>query len=188
MRHYFGYDNTGAIKSIEIITFGFTDEHRFTDPDCDHPVVAPIQARRADIGVNSFIAYDCPCLPEKRVCNCPHQKFSQSFVDNGSLVDRYTYDILLDDSPVNDGDTIINPPGTQLVLKLSNSNAPDSTQVNLQDAAAVAALSENTSLTISGGESGTLNIYTPAQGMTACVVIYSDKMVVKKIYLKGFAV
>lgn len=87
MRTWFGYDETGVLRSVEVKGRGGWP------PDFDFRTAAEknivdLRNERAKQGITSFIPYDCPCLPSVSSCACHNAAYGGSYVENGQLVPK----------------------------------------------------------------------------------------------------
>jgi len=195
MRHYFGYDINGHLKTIEMYgPSGWPLDQRMDDANCEHKGVTSLRASRVTTAPNvvGWVLYDCPCSPNSscRDCKCINTKFATSFVDAGTkaLVDKPLRTILVDNQPVDNEAVITRDPGATVVFKVSSPTMPDGEKaLCIQRGSVDIALEDEWYLTFTNGMSEAKTLIAPAQGTRGVVHIGGGKVRPLAFFLRGFA-
>jgi hypothetical protein len=207
MRHFFGYDADGRLRSIE--TYG---PRGWPICDCDacesselngmlnSACVAPrcVSLResrdRGPVDYEGFILYDCPCdaaVDLLRDCTCISDFGGTHYVDVSAqtFVPKPSLTVKLDDETIVDRQVVSREPGAVAVLKLLVPGIPDGTVALLFQKGQIDIYpDDDISVTFSGGESTTLNLVAPAPGTKGTLVIDTGKYIRGiSFQLRGFA-
>ena len=165
MRHYFGYRVDGSLGSIHTFHGGWTDDRDVCDPNCTDVSVQGIRERMMAKDTVGFICYECPCPSEDGSGDCCTVKHRESFAKDGVLVARaLTTKIQLDGVDIADNARIARAPNTKLQFKVVAPDVPDGQKAGVFIAGSVLNLSNQHELTVTGGETETIELTAPAQG------------------------
>lgn len=87
MRTWFGYDNEGVLRSVEVKgRGGWPPDFDFRTTTAEN--IAALRNKRAEIGITGFVPFDCPCLPSELTCNCHNAAYANCYVVEGQLVTK----------------------------------------------------------------------------------------------------
>ena len=91
MRHYFGYDIDGNLRSLETYgPVGWPAEFCMEDPECLADSVTSLRESRLKNApeIINWVVFDCPCDPGQgdllKNCTCVNIKFAESYVDTAA--------------------------------------------------------------------------------------------------------
>jgi len=191
MRHFLSVDASGAIIGMATRGGGFTDDHNLDDPSCMHPEALNHRKLSArDPRFDRFVEYVCPCTSEELncTCECPRDRASDHYADGSALVAKPALTVLIDGASVGDpiGSTPHSrPTGSAVSLKLL-ADVPDGHQVIVRTSRSAAIIREETMLTFSGGETGSLELKAPANGVTGLVAGASKYVRPFKVMVQGW--
>ena len=196
MRHYFGYDINGALRSIENYgPAGWPANFRMDDPDCTADVVTSLRERRASKNpeIIGWVLFDCQCDASQGAiiadCKCCNSKFSTSYVDvqTKTLKTKPLRTVYIDSDVVNNGDIVTRAPGTVVTLKVAAS-LPDGEIVHcVQTGQVDLTLDDEWDLTFTNGVTDTKSLTAPAQGSRGAVAISGPRIRPMSFFLRGFA-
>ncbi len=197
MRHYFGYDVNGTLRSLESYgPAGWPAEKCMEDPTCLEAAVTSLRASRAKSApdVIDWVLYDCTCDAGQgallRDCICFNTKFNESYVDTQTkaMVPKPIQTVLIDDVAVVNGEVITRDPGTVLTLKIVSVGMLDGEKVLCTQTGVIdLTLDDQWELTISGGETETKTLVVPAQGSKGSVAINGKRIRSMMFCVRGFA-
>lgn len=197
MRHYFGYDNDGNLRSYEAYgPVGWPHNHCLEDPNCEATSVTSLRETRASDSpyIIDWVLFDCPCDPAQgailRDCPCIPGKFSSSYVDTAtrSIKSKPARTVYVDGVLIQDGETVTRTPGAQVLFKVVASGLPDGSIVNCAQRGQVdVAIDPQWDMTIVGGTTEEKALVAPSQGTKGLVFIGGAKIRPFSFYLRGFA-
>jgi len=175
MRHFFYVSPDGELLGSSTCGGGYSDDHDLTDPGCAHPTVIGILKHAATLSsFDRFVEYMCACPGTETECSCPFDRLLDTYADGMTLVAKPDLQVILDGVAYDPtpGGPINRSPGTLVTFKLVAA-LPDGHQVVVHPKGAASIAPDSVSLTFTGGESETINLVTPALGMSGRVVGYS---------------
>lgn len=197
MRHYFGYDIDGNLRSVEAYgPAGWPATHCLEDGSCEQPAVTSLWESRADDtpAIVNWVVYDCPCDPAAgallRDCVCFNAKFAESYVDpqTKTLKTKPTRQIYVDGEVIESGSIITRAPGTTITFKLVSANMPDDEVVRcIQRGTVDIAENDEWELVFQGGETPEGTLIAPAQGTRGSIVFTGKLLRPANFFLRGFA-
>lgn len=147
MRIWFGYDDSGTLRSMELRHMGWKPEVDFNASVCP-PGIDELKAQRAAVhGINHWIVHECGCPSTAPNCVCHNTVMHGFFVENGLLVPKSVAVLKVNDAAVEVGATI--PIGVSVSLSVE-SNVPDGSKIVV---AVTRALQQETAeLTVTDGK------------------------------------
>lgn len=196
MRHYFGYDVEGRLRSVE--TFGpagWPATYCMEDPNCEAPSVTSLRERRAtnEPHIINWVVFDCPCNPANgdllRDCVCFNSKFAESYVNTatGLLTPKPPMNVYVDDVLIAHDDIVTRAPGTEVSFKLVAPFMPDQEEaIVYQQGGVDIALEDEWTLTFVGGETPPSTLIAPAQGTRGVVFLAGKLIRPMRFYVRGF--
>lgn len=197
MRHYFGYDIDGVLRSMETYgPTGWPSDACMADPDCAAEAALSLRASRSNKNpeIIGWVLFDCCCDPSQgcclRDCHCIGDKFAESYVDvsTKTIKAKPMRTVYVDDVVVKSRDTITKSPGTVVTLKIVSANMPDGEKVKcVQKGVIDLALEDEWELTFTGGETDTKTLTAPSQGTKGGVHLHGRYMRPHHFLLRGFA-
>lgn len=197
MRHYFGYDINGRLRSVEVYgPIGWPADKCMADPSCVAEAVTSLREQRSGDApeIINWVLYDCSCDPGQghllRDCKCFNTQFAEHTVDvqNKVMVPKPLRTVYIDDVVVGNRDIVTRAPGTAVVLKIVSAGMPDGEKALCTQGGAVdLTLDDAWELTFSNGETDTKTLVAPSQGTKGGVGIGGKLMRPLIFYLRGFA-
>jgi len=196
VRHYFGYDTNGVLRSVEVYgPAGWPSSHCVEDPDCQEDAVTSLREGRANNApdVIDWVLFDCSCDPAQgallKDCVCYNAEFAESYVNTQTktLVKKPLRTVQLDNKTISNNETITHPPGTKVVLKIISTGMPDGETAHCTQKGAVdLTLDDEWDLTFEGGVTDAKTLTAPAQGTKGVVAISGKMMRPITFCLRGF--
>ena len=178
MRHWFFYDANGEIKGHSVSYVGYDVGG---DPNDAGTTCAQCQNDRqhnlVEPGNVGAVAYDCPNpevavgLPNPDPCDPDCFIRAQTYyVTGGTLTAKPTVQMVIDGAAGVDIDplnayTVQKTPGATVTFKLTGASVPDTHQVTLKMGGTGVLSPSDIVLTFSGGETNTVNLTAPSQGI-----------------------
>jgi len=197
VRHYFGYDDNGELKAIEIYgPTGWPSDQCMADPNCRHKGVTSLRESRAKTApsVIGWVLYDCPCDADSghlvTNCVCFNKKFAESYVDTQMklLISKPLRTVLIDNVPISHGEIVTRNPGTSVVLKIAAIGVPNGEKAHCTQKGIVdLTLDDEWDLLFENNLSETKTLITPAQGSKGAVHIGGKLLRPMTFCLRGFA-
>lgn len=188
MRHFFGYRADGSLGSIHTFHRGWTADRNVCDPNCTDVTVQKLRARMLAKGISGFICYECDCPPDVGSCDCVGVAHQTSFAKDGALAAKpLTTQIKIDGSFVDHKERVPRAPGTKVTLQVITPDVDDGQKVGVFIHGAVLSLSDQHELTVTGGQTETLELTAPAQGAAGTVTIGGIQIRTLMFDLLGFA-
>ena len=198
MRHYFGYDIDGGLRSYESYgPAGWPTNACLADPACVAKSVTSLRESRTGTApdIINWVLFDCPCDPGQgallKDCKCASNRFGESYVDvsTKTLRPKPTRTVMIDGNPVDLNSTITKNPGETVVLKVVSAGMPDGAKIHCaQKGMADIALEPEWDLLVSNGESDTKVLTAPAQGTKGVVIMSGRLFRGFSFQLRGFAI
>tara|TARA_Y100001980_G_C14421334_1_gene212265 strand:+ start:121 stop:723 length:603 start_codon:yes stop_codon:yes gene_type:complete len=200
MRHWFFYDANGQIKGQSTSYIGYAPGGDPNDPDTtcsqclndrQHNLVGP-----GNVGA---VSYDCPHptqavgFPTPDPCNPNCFVTSQThYVTGGVLTEKPTVQMVIDDGSPVDIDPlnlhqITRAPSTNVTFKLVGASVPDAHEITLFMDGNAKVSPTDLVLTFSGGETNTVNLTAPTQGVEGGFYWTSQYVVGSGLLILGFA-
>lgn len=197
MRHYFGYDINGNLRSYEANgPVGWPPGQCLADTECQAIAVTSLRNSRAitDPDIIGWVPFDCSCNVANgetiRDCKCVDSKFAESYVDvpTKTLRSKPLRSVYIDDVLIADQDVITRAPGTPVRLKVASEGAENgSTVVCAQRGPAEVALETTWEMTFLAGVTEEKVLIAPAQGSRGAVVMAGARVRPFRFFLRGFA-
>jgi hypothetical protein len=197
MRHYYGYDVNGTLRTVEVYgPAGWPAEQCLEDPDCIDPSVTSLRESRAKTApeVIAWVLFDCQCDASQGAlvndCVCFNTKMAESYVDTVSktLVNKPLRTVYVDDVEINSGDIVTRDPGTQISFKITSQGMPDGNKARCSQKGLVdLTLEDEWEMIFAGGRTALKTLTTPAQGTRGGVGISGDLLRPFIFFLRGFA-
>lgn len=197
MRHFFGYDVNGTLRSVETYgPAGWPTDHCLINPDCVKQAVTSLKEER---GANSpdvvgWVLFDCPCNPADghllRDCQCISSKFSSSYVDmtTKTLRAKPQRSVYLDGILVNDREVVTRTPGAQVRLKIVAADMENGQTVQCMQHGQVEVAPETSwEMTFSNGTTEEKILIAPSQGTKGTVYLAGSRVKPLMFQLRGFA-
>jgi hypothetical protein len=181
MKVFYGYDANGRLSSVETYSGGWPTCtccegcECLANPDCTNPNCVSLREIRTQLHphIIGYIAYDCPCPADAETCDCVSPKFGSSYVLDGALVDKPACSTYVDGAEIAFEAEVYKTPGSSVALKFVGANVPDGTEVTCRTRGAQVYAETEFTLTFSGGETNTVQLTAPAQGVGAQITAYS---------------
>ena len=198
MRHYFGYDIDGNLRSYESYgPAGWPNDHCLEDPDCVAESVASLRESRAKKypAIINWAVFDCPCDPGAGDllvdCACAGSKFGESYVDTsaGTLMTKPLRSVYVDGEIIEDREVITRAPGTVVNFKVTSVGMPDGELLRcVQSGSVDLTLEDVWTVPFAGGRTEEMSLVAPAQGTKGVVGLGGDLMRPFTFVLRGFVV
>ena len=196
MRHYFGYDNTGTLRSVETYgPAGWPNDKCLADPECLAESVVSLRESRGkrDPDIVNWVLFDCPCDAGQgdllKNCKCVSPKFAESYVDldTKTILPKPNRTVYIDGEVVQNGGVVTRAPGTAVDLKVVSAGMADDTELTcVQGGMADVSMDDQWTLTFTGGETDTKTLVTPSQGNKGSISISGPKFRGIIVWLRGF--
>lgn len=181
MRHYFGYDINGQLRSLEIYgPTGWPTDQCMEDPDCADASVTSLREARAKNApdIINWVLYNCPCDAGQgdlvKDCVCFNSKFSESVVDvpNKTLIAKPLRTVFLDDVAIENEGEVFKTPGSTVVLKIFSAAMPDGEKATcVQRGIVNMTIEDEWELSFQNGMSETKALIVPPEGIKGIVAI-----------------
>lgn len=196
MRHYFGYDIDGNLRSYESYgPVGWPSNHCLEDPNCEAAAVTSLRESRAvkHPEISDWVLFDCPCSPANgdvlKNCACASPKFAESYVDvqTKTIKTKPLRTVYVDGQVVTDKETVTRAPGAQVDLKVISNGMPDGAKVTcVQRGTTDIALEDTWEMTFANGTTETKSLVAPAQGAKGFLFISGPRIRPLVFALRGF--
>ena len=196
MRHYFGYDLDGNLRSYESYgPAGWPTSHCLEDGECDEAAVSSLREMRnkQNPEIVNWVLYDCPCDPAQgdllRNCKCAGPKIAESYVDTNARVIRPKpiRTVVVDGQVVADREVVTAAPGTSVDFKVVCHGLPDGEKVKcVQKGSVDITVEDEWEMTIANGETETKTLVAPAQGTKGYIMIGGTRVRPLTFGLRGF--
>lgn len=197
MRHFFGYDINGALRSIETYgPAGWPTDHCLINPACNKAAVLSLKEDRAakNPEVIGWVLFDCGCNAGSghliRDCPCVAKKFANGYVDvaTKTLKSKPQRSVYVDGALVNDRDTVSKPPGAVVRLKIVSADMENGQVAQCAQKGQIEIAAEPSwEMTFNGGETEEKVLVAPAQGTKGSVFIGGIRVRPLMFQLRGFA-
>lgn len=178
MRHWFFYNADGEIKGQSVSYVGYMPGGDPNDPDTSCPQCQNDRLHNiVNAGNVGAVAYDCPNpehptgIPSPDPCDPTCFVIAQThYVNGGALTAKPTVEMVIDGNPAVSIDPlnahkVQKTPGGNVSFKLVGASVPDSHQVTLVMSGTGVISPTDIVLTFSGGETNTVNLVAPPQGL-----------------------
>jgi hypothetical protein len=196
MRHFFGYDINGSLRSIETYgPAGWPKDHCLINPACNKAAVLSLKEDRAgkNPDIVGWVLFDCGCDVAAgrlvRDCKCVTNRFSNSYVDMTvkTLKPKPTRSVYIDGVLINDKDVVTKNPGAAIKLKIVSADMETGQIVECGQKGPVDVAPEATwQMTFSSGETEEKTLTAPAQGTKAVVFMAGTRVRPFMFTLRGF--
>lgn len=197
MRHYFGYDIDGKLRSVETYgPTGWPTDKCMADPTCNAKAVASLRERRGkgDPEIINWALFDCPCDPAKglilRDCSCLNTKFATSYVDvqTKTLHTKPQRTVYVDGEVVTHNQLVTRAPGNPVEVQIASAGMPDGYVIQcFQKGTVDLHLEDEWGLEVTNGVSETTVLIAPAQGTRGVFSINGKMVRPMSFVLRGFA-
>lgn len=197
MRHYFGYDVNGDLRSWEVYgPAGWPPGQCLADTACQAVSVTSLRESRAatDPQIIGWALYDCPCSVADgaliKNCECVRSKYAESYVDTTTkvLLSKPLRTVYVDDVVVADAAVITRAPGVEIRLKVASEGAVNGSKVYCTQAGPGEVAPEPSwEMTFLAGSTEEKILTTPAQGTRGLVVMAGSRVRPFRFFLRGFA-
>jgi len=198
MRHYFGYDVEGRIRSVEVYgPTGWPHGKCMMDPNCEDPAVVSLRESRnkSQPEIIGWVLDDCCCDPSQgarvKDCRCNEETLSTKYVDVAAKVlkTKPLAQVMVDGAVVTTGSIVTRPPGTAVSLHVVSEGMPDETTIRcVQKGPVDITIEDEWDLTISGGKTESVPLVAPAPGTRGALQLFGKLMRPTTIFLRGFPV
>lgn len=187
MRHYIRYSTTGELVGVDVRSFGWADGVDPNDPDTTDKVAKFLRSRRSETQSHvGWVAYECPCPRSRDACKCPHALIDDHHFNGHVLFPKPELTVLVNGLPAEQTTNVV--PGSDVAIKLLAAT-PEGHKVTVTPVAGYIGELINAPeiLTFSGGESNTLTVVAPQQGITGSVTGRSNYVRRFNVALRGWA-
>jgi len=125
---WFGYDDEGTLRSMELRHLGWKPEVDFNAPSCPSDV-SELKTRRAEMyGIKNWIVHECGCPSTASNCLCHNTMMHGFFVENGLLVAKASAVIRMNGVAITPGARV--PVGESVTLSV-DSDAPNGSKISV---------------------------------------------------------
>lgn len=187
MKHWLWYRADGSIGGEILLPGGHDVSHDMNDASEGAPqTVKDLRAIATEFeGFHAFAPYECACPSEDVYCDCSRQQCIGCYYDGAALVAKPTYELVLDNVVIpfvvgqgikanNTVETVDRVPGVTSQLKVrvkgdSPEAIPDGTSIFIHCVGAEVLAVNPTELQFTSGETPTVALVAPPQGMLAVV-------------------
>ncbi len=179
MRSFIGLDADGNLISTHTHKFaasglgGWPEGFDLHNDGSTNPEVIAWRSRVKDKRIVKWVLYDCHCPASKGSCQCPSKRRVDHRWDGTGLVAKPATGALIDGAPYVEDSVVSRAPGVGIELKLASAETPDGTTVKVFGDPTIHLLeADPVELTFTGGITGAVMLYAPAQGIVGRVGVY----------------
>lgn len=195
MKHFFGATPDGRLYWTFVRTGGYDGTD--VDLDADNPQSAHAQHllsvynknQKTNETLDKIVVFECPCPPgSEEVCHCPSEKRLSAYCANGTLTDKPATQLYIDGVSVTNDTRLSRYPNSLFVIKLvadDPQSIPDGETAQVYSGAMLE--DDVATMTFTNGETNTLTLRAPAQGITGSLAIIGRMVCKHNVHIKGFA-